>query len=416
MNIVIINQYAIPPSQIGGTRHFDFAQALTKLGHSVTIISGNYNHYSEQITTTQTTLIHTQQIDTVNFTTFKVKPYTKKSKFSRLTSMLTFARNLGVHAHKLPAIQNADAIIASSPQLFAALASYFVARKQKTPYLLEIRDLWPETLIKLGKISKYHPLCIILHIIEKYLYKHADRVITLLNGSAEYIAEHGADKNRIICLPNAVPEALIQKNIPATKNEKFTFTYAGSHGLANSLETIIEAAKILKERNQHQNITINFIGDGENKQQLISLSQQYKLDFINFLEPLTKHEIFEKLTEADAYIIIFRDSPLYQWGISPNKLYDYMALAKPVILGVNTQHDPIKISQGGISIPPENPLELANAMTHLVNLTFEQHKQMGANGRKYIQEHHNIATLAQQLLLTIESITSETKERVHAET
>lgn len=173
--------------------------------------------------------------------------------------------------------------------------------------------------------------------------------------------------------------------------------YTGAHGVANSLDTILYAASILKKQGFEEKILFRFIGDGVEKNNLIELSSKLELQNVRFEDPVPKTIIFEKMEEADALIAVMKKTKLYRWGISFNKLYDYLAIAKPIVFGVQAYNDPVKEAEAGISVPPEDPQALADAIIQVYNLSDEERKVMGRRGRRYVEENYDFAKLAAKL-------------------
>jgi glycosyltransferase involved in cell wall biosynthesis len=290
-----------------------------------------------------------------------------------------------------------DVILGSSPHLFGALAAERVARQLKVPFVLEVRDLWPQSLIHLGNFAPSHPVVKGLEWIEKYLYRHASRIVSLLPGGAEHMAAKGADPNKVEWIPNGVDMDSLPLVRPHQHKETFTIMYAGAHGLANGLDTILDAAFILQEEGWADRIKFRFVGDGPCKPHLEKRVFSEEIKNVEFNQPVAKNEVFDILNEADAFIATLKKINLYRFGISLNKLYDYLALAKPVILGADSINNPVAEAGAGYVVPPEDGHAMAVAIKKMAGLPAKERYQMGMRGRKYVEEHHDIAKLAEKL-------------------
>lgn len=395
LNILIVNQYAIPPIEAGGTRHYSLARELIARGHHVHIVAANFSHQTKTpIVPNSEEQIFERVYDEVPFIFVNVPAYQGNSP-ARLLSMLSFSRQIR-HSPYLKGMDSPDIVIGSSPQPFAAWAAQRMAATWGVPFIFEVRDLWPQSLIDLGRISSKHPAVRLLAHIEKYLYNHADKIITLLPGAHEYIKSIGIDTGKVIWIPNGIDFSLYNQLFPEVEHDNFNVMYAGAHGLANGLETIVNCAEILA-KDYGNKIVFRLVGDGPQKEDLKKMAVAKHLTNVQFDDPVPKQQIPGVLSQADAFIVVIMDSPLYKYGISLNKIYDYLVSAKPVLIGVNAFNNPVEEAGAGITVQPENPEELASAVVELYRMSAKERKQMGLNGRKYIEENHDFQKLAARL-------------------
>lgn len=406
MRIWIVNHYASPPTHPGGTRHYNFARELKERGHDVLIIAANYNHFSKTVMCKNDSYNQIDNTHAVPFLWIPVPSY-KGNTIRRFWNMLVFAwsvfRNKFLINSPPP-----DVIIGSSPHLFAALGAELLARRLGRPFILEIRDLWPESLVDLGRFTHKHPLIKIMKYIEYYLYARSNKIISLLPSANQYFTNHGANIENVLWIPNYVDISLIP-NFTINKNKKFRLMYAGAHGTANDLDTLILAAKILEERGLSENIHISLIGDGPEKMRLQLMVSKHNISMVDFLDSVPKNEIYGVLNHADAYLMLLKDSPVFRWGISPNKLFDYLAMGRPVIFAVNTPFNPIKLFNAGVSVNPGNPEALADAIYALSRLPKNELKAMGDRGRNFVLEYHHLKNLTDSLEKLMDSIVVPTK-------
>ena len=245
MHIWLVNHYALPPTEPGGTRHHALARYLIRRGHEVTIIAASFNHATgRQRDRTAGRLCTFEQFDEVPFVWLRVPGY--RNNVFRLWNMLVFAIELwaGMGTRKL---RKPDVIIGSSLTLFAAAAAERLARRYSVPFVLEIRDLWPQTLVDMGMRPK-HPAVLMFGLIERYLYRHADKIVTLLPHASEYMVARGAAAPDITWIANGVDLELMPYPRPSISNDVFTVMYTGSHGLSDALDSVLDAAAILDEK------------------------------------------------------------------------------------------------------------------------------------------------------------------------
>lgn len=404
--IWMINHYAISPDLPGGTRHFDFACELVKKGYKVKIFACDVilGKSKEHAKLEEKESYSVENINGVEFIWVRSATY-ERNNWRRAWNMLTFSYNcykIGCKFKDKP-----EVIIGSSPHPFAAFAAVKLARKLKAKYFLEVRDLWPQVIVDIGKLKQYHPITQAMRLLEKYLYQSADKIIVLAEGSIKYLIEKSGIKEfKILYLPNGVhlnnfshkeDRDVLRKLYNFTK---FTLIYTGAHGPANSLDTILRAADRLRE---NKNIEIVLVGDGISKERLLKQAKEMKLNNVRFFDPVPKTEIPGILIAADVAIITLKKVKVFSYGISPNKLFDYMAARKSIICAVEGEMaEKVENIGCGISVIPEDEKSMADAIIQLVNLPQNKLKKMGDNGYKEIEKNYSREKLAQKLISLIE--------------
>ena len=403
--IWLINHYAIPPQRRGGTRHYGLAHYLQQQGLEPVIIAANYCHFQQQYFNQP--FASTQQADKssgIPFVWVATKPAYKNNGLKRLLNMFSFAANL-LRKKSLPP-QKPALILASSPHLFGALAAYYLAKRYKVPFIVEIRDIWPETLVADGKISAKHPLILIMAMIEKFLYKKADKIIAVMDGFPHYVAKKYGATIAAKCnvLPNFVMDEAVQPLTPSLSSSPppFIFMYAGSHGYANGLDIVLEAAQLLEAKQLP--IEIHLVGSGPEKENLRTRAKELQLTHLKFFDAVPKTAMGATLATADAYLMPLRDNPVFQWGISPNKLFDYFAMTKPVLAAVNTALNPVQLANAGIALAHLNPLSLSEAMQQMYEATPVQRQHWGENAWYYLQQYHTQTAVGKKLKTLIANL------------
>jgi len=389
----MVNHYALPPSEPGGTRHYALARYLIRQGHEVTIIASSFNHGTRrQRNCIGGKLSAFEQIGGVPFLWLRVPGY--RNHVSRLWNMMVFAFALwaGIGTQKL---HKPDVVIGSSLTLFAALAAERVARRHRVPFVLEIRDLWPQTLIDMGVPPK-HPVVVMFGLIERYLYRHADKIVTLLPQAAEYMVPKGARAADISWIPNGVDLELMPTPRPPVSRDVFTVIYSGSHGLVNALDSVLDAALILNQQAPGR-FRFRLIGDGPDKAALRLRAEVEKLTNVEFEDSVPKQKVFSLLQEADAFILTAKKTGLYRYGMSPNKLHEYMAAARPTVFAASSNNDPIADASAGLTVPPEDAGAIAQALLELANMSNDDKREMGLRARRYVEDHHGFPSLALRL-------------------
>ncbi|RLB75350.1 MAG: glycosyltransferase WbuB, partial [Deltaproteobacteria bacterium] len=395
MNIWIFNQYAQGPDLPGGTRHYDLGRELVRRGHRVVILATSFHHYLHRETRLQAgENWKVEDINGVKFVWIRTPPYQRNDR-RRVLNMAVFmlrAWRLGKKLSKyVPELGVPDVVIGSSPHLLTPLAAYWVARHFKVPFVMEVRDLWPQTIIDMGELGPKHPFAKILQALERFLYYKADRIVTLLPLAHEYITALGIPKGKITWIPNGVDLSQFGKARNQGLGEgEFRVIYLGAHGQANAVEVLLQAAKAVQDRHYHD-IRFIFVGSGPEKPKLIALARKLGLHNAEFRDPVPKREIRTVLGTADATIFVLHDIPLYKYGISLNKLFDYWAAGKPVIMAGTPADNPIEKARCGFTVPPGDPEALAEAVIELYRMSPEEREAMGRRGRAYVEKHYSIS-------------------------
>lgn len=398
MNIWIIHQNAYPPSGIASTRHFELSRRLITRGHGVTLVATSFDHKTKRETRRyEGRWLRKETVDGVPFLWIRTPPY-RTHGAARFWNMVVFFWRVLALA-RTPSAERPDIVVGSTPPLPAALGAYLLARAIGKPFVLEIRDLWPLTLVEVGGLSGHHPVCVLFSLIEALLYRRSDAVVSLLPHAGGHIAERIGARRPVIWIPNGTDIDAFRPTDPNGETGPFRVLYCGAHGLANCLETVIEAAAALdKERNADgRPIHFHFYGEGNEKKSLRKLADSLGAKNIFFHDAVPKSGIPKVLASADMCVASLSDRPLYRFGISLNKLNDYLAAGKPVVLAGSPGNDPIRESGAGVTVPPQDPKALAEGVRRVAAMSGDERREMGRRGRRYAAIHHDFDRLARRL-------------------
>lgn len=391
MNIWLINHYALPPTEAGGTRHYSHARELIRRGHDVHVIACNFHHLKRRPITSITNRNWERQVlDGVPFTWISGRGY-KSNSAARVINMFEFTARVW-RKHWASGLSRPDLILGSSPHPFAALAAAHLASKYNVPFVLEIRDLWPYVLTEVGGYSQNHPFLQLVDRTMRYLYARADRIIMFSQHSSDLMKLYGADPDKIAWIPNGVDLNMNPEPRSAPDDGHFTVTYLGAHNQWNSLDAVLDAAKLLQEDGT-RNVSIRFVGDGVSKPELVQRAQKEHIENVCFEEPVPKKRVPEVLHQSDAFIINNRKDGVSKNWMSFQKIYDYLAAGRPVVFGSCTDNDPVKEAGAGVSVEADNPRELADAIKFLAGQSPQQLSEYGLRGRRYIETRYSIPLL-----------------------
>jgi len=394
MNIWIFNHYALTPEMSGGTRHYDFAKELIKRGYTVTIIASSF-HYSKHVEMKK--YINNEKnikenIEGIEFIWLKTPSYFGNG-ICRVKNMISYSYKALSIIPKLN-LSKPDIIIGSSVHLFAVYSAYKLSRKYKTPFIMEVRDLWPQTLIDMG-VSKWHPFIIILGFLERYLYKKADEIITSLPFANKYIEKY-ASRDKIHWISNGTDIEQInnEETLQVLDKNKFNVLYTGTHGLANNLHVLLDVAAKLKENNY---VHFTLVGDGPLKASLMQQVNELHLDNVTFLSSVPKKNVFTYLKSADLLYVGLQNLPLYRFGMSMNKVFDYLSAKKPILFVSNIEDNIVEIANAGKVIKQDDIKLIAKTIIGFSNMTQEELDRYGTNGFKYLKQYFSITVLVDKL-------------------
>ena len=398
MHILLIHQAFAALSEPGGTRHHEFARFLAKQGHQVSIIASPVSYLTGKITQNQKVEIEMEgKISIYRAYTY---PALHKSFVHRLLSYFSFMISSFFISMN---IKNVDIVWGTSPPIFQSFTAWLVSKLKRVPYLLEIRDLWPAFAIAVG-VLKNKVLINLSLWLELFLYHRADRIMVNSPGYLEHVQLKGGQN--VTLIPNGsdttafTPTKTIQIRNELGWKDKFILLYAGAHGMSNDLPVVLQTAKLIEI---NDDIKIVFIGDGKEKNNLITLAESLRLSNVEFLNPVPKNKITEYLQASDVCIAILKPIELYKTTY-PNKVFDYMAAGKPIILAIDgVIREVIESADCGIFCEPGNPHAIANAVLEMYS-----HRnglvKIGKRGKAYLEQNFDRMIIAKDFIDMIEKM------------
>ncbi len=394
--IWIVNHYA--GSLVHGMeyRHYYLAQHFLQMGMRPAILCASFHHLLMKPPRESFALI-----DGVPYLWVKACWY-GQNDLRRVINMVEFSSRLALRG--LGQLPRPDVVIASSPHPFVALNGHRLARKYGAKFIFEVRDLWPLTLLELGGHSLRHPLIRAMAWAERLGYERCDTTVSLLGGAKDYMVAHGLDARKFVHIPNGIDPHISQaiEGLPAEhdgvirrlkNNGGLIVLYSGNHGVANALGNVVEAAALLKDE-PHAHFLL--VGQGPEKELLQQRAQAAGLQNVTFLPPVARSQMPALTRAVDVGYIGLQSKGLFKYGVSPNKLYEYMSAGLPVVFAIDTIHDEVAEARCGFSIPAEDPPALADVLRRIVQMSRDQLQVMGERGRQYVQRTHAYEVLAQQ--------------------
>lgn len=396
----IINQYASTPDSGFAGRHYYLGKKLAKLGYNVYLIASSAHHLLREKPDMRSEFEFQEEDNRFNVVWVRMPHYEQAHSKSRIIGWFLFSRRIRKLAKIVP--DSPDVVVCSSPSLLPFFGAKSLARRFSARLVFEVRDIWPMTLMDIGGYSPRHPFIRFLQWVEDRAYRDSDRVVSNLKNAVEHMVERGMEKEKFSWIPNGFSLEEVSQNAPLNNSAKkkipqgkFLIGYTGTLGVANSLYTLIDAAERLRD---FPEIAFILVGDGKEKATLQKRVLEKGLVNVHFINPIPKVEIQAMLSQFDGCYIGLSKDPLFRFGVSPNKLFDYLYSGKPIIYGIESgNYKPVEDADAGFQIPSEDAKQLADAVLKLYRMEDSERAQMGANGRKVALEQYEYGQLAENL-------------------
>jgi glycosyltransferase involved in cell wall biosynthesis len=402
MHILLIHQAFAALDEAGGTRHYELAQHLVKRGHRVTIIASPISYLTGQSRVPQKQLIRKENpADGIEILRTYTYPAFHRSFLHRLVSFFSFMASSFLAGMQ---VRKVDLVWGTSPPIFQGITAWLLARLKRVPFLFEVRDLWPEFAIAVGVLR--NPVLIKASLwLERFLYRQADTVMVNSPGFIQHVTQRGARKVELVA--NGADPDMFAENSSGDDfrarhglNGKFVVLYAGAHGMSNDLGIVLSAAAQVRERSD---VVFLLVGDGKEKAHLQTQAEREGLTNVLFLPSVPKNQMSAVLAASDACVAILKPLDMYKTTY-PNKVFDYMAAGKPVVLAIDgVIRAVVEAARAGIFTPPGNADEIAKAVVALADDP-QSATEMGRCGREYLIEHFDRARLADELVRVMESV------------
>ncbi len=409
MKILFITHYFPPEVNAPANRTHEHCRRWVKDGHEVTIITGVPNHPRGQVFEGyENRWLQEETIDGIRV--IRTWMYvTANAGFSkRIVNYLLFALTAVLASFR---VRKPDLVIATSPQFFVGVAGAVISKLKRRPFVLEIRDLWPKSVVELGQLGE-GPILSALESLEKWLYRSAAGVVVNTRTFRDHISERGVDRDDIELIYNGIDPALFQ---PRPKNEallaqhglanRFTVAYVGTLGLAHGLSLLIDVAERLKG---HANLRFVLIGDGADRAMLEAEIERRGLDNVVMLGLQPRSAMPDWIASIDLLLVMLRDLPVFETVI-PSKIFEFLALERPVVVAAKGEiRRMMEEAEGAIVIDPENEDQMVTAIESVMDDP-EPAARRGESGRRWVEAGYIRDDLARRMAAFLERVLEDSR-------
>lgn len=400
MRLLYLNHYAGSPALGMEYRPYYLAREWVRTGHQVQMVAADFSHVRSQ-----QPAAGDQQIDGIAYR-FHATPSYRGNGLGRVMNIGAFLRAVWADTDRLVREFAPDVVIASSTYPMDIWVARRLARRAKAKLVYEVHDLWPLSPIELSGLPRWHPFIVLCQAAEDAAYRDADVVVSMLPKVHDYMASRGLALHKLHIVPNGITldewagdppplrDDVAQAIAAAWALDQTVVGYAGSMGLPNALDTLLDAAALLRG----QSIGVVAVGDGHERARLQQRLQAEGLSQVHFLPPIPKAQVPALLAAVDIAYIGWQRVPIYRFGIAPNKLMDYMMAGCAVLHSVEAGNDPVAESGCGLTVAPQSADAVAAGLRQLAALSADERRAMGARGRAFVLAHHTYPVLAKRFL------------------
>lgn len=411
MHVLYLSQYFPPEVGATQTRAYEMARGLVQAGHRVTVLTEVPNHPSGVVPPEyRKKWVEHSTLDGIDVLRVWVKASPVKTFRTRMAFYLSYMAD-AVLVGALRARGPFDVVYATSPPLFVGAAGLALHRLKAAPFVFEVRDLWPESAVALGELSNPRAIRWASHL-EELCYNRAVRIVVVTEGMRQRLLARGYPAAKLALIPNGANTDLFRRHpalgaqFRATHGlapDTFVAVYAGIHGIAQGLETVLRAAEQLRNE---ANIRFVLVGEGPVKADLVRMQAELRLDNVLLLPEQPRSAMPAILSAADTAIVPLRKLELFQ-GALPSKMFDAWACELPLLLSIDGEaRQVLEAAHGGLYVPPEDAAALAASIRSLANLP-DRGRSLGRNGRRYTEAHHSRQAQARALEQLLQEISRQ---------
>lgn len=409
VKILYVSQYFPPEMGAPAARVSELSRAWAEQGHEVRVLTGFPNHPTGVVPPEYRGRIRMRERwGPVEVLRTWIYATPNRGVVRRSLAFVSFAASSVGLGTLEPHVRDAEVVVATSPQFLCAVSGWVLSRLLRVPYVLEIRDLWPASVVEVGALSARHPVVLALEQVERFLYEQADLLVSVTDSFCEVWTEQGIDPAKMRVIKNGVDLRRFQPGPRQGEarcalglgEDDFLVSYIGTHGMAQRLDTLLDAAERLRD---DPRIHVLLVGEGAERARLMAEAQARGLSNLRFLGQQPRDAIPGLIAASDLVAVILREAPLFE-KVIPSKMFEIMGCARPIVLGVRGEAEALLREAGaGWVVPPEDPDALAEAI-RLAKADPEERRRRGEAGLAFAREHYDRDVLARRYLDELEAL------------
>lgn len=413
MHIVYVSQYFPPEPGAPAARVSELSRAWAARGHKVTVLTGMPHHPAGVIPPEyRGRALVRERFHDVDVVRTWIYAAANKGKVRRSLAFLSYAASAAAWGQLH--VDAPDVVVATSPQLLSAAAGSVLSLTRGAPWVFEVRDLWPESIVAVGALPARHPVVRGLEVVEEGLYRRADRVVVVTDAFRERLIERGLPASKLAVMKNG---ADLSRFVPRGRDTplraelgwqgKTVVSYAGTHGMAHGLDAILDVAKGLRGRGD---LRFLFVGDGAQREALTKRVEREAITNVKLLGPVPRDRMTEVYATSDVCLVPLRATALFN-TVLPSKLFEIMAMERPVVLSVDGEARALTEASGaGLYAPPEDVPAITEALVALADDPARR-EAMGRSGRAFVTAHYDREQIAGRYLALLEDLARERRRR-----
>jgi colanic acid biosynthesis glycosyl transferase WcaI len=409
MRILYLSQYFPPEMGAPAARVYELSREWAASGHHVTVLTGFPNHPTGVIPPEyRGQAFRREEVDGIHVVRTPIYAAANRGLFKRAANYASYAVSAAVLGPLL-ARARPDVLIATSPQILTAVSGWWLSRLRRVPFVFEVRDIWPRSIVEVGALPEGHPAVRALERLEMFLYRQADRVVVVTDSFVDELAERGVPREKLRVVKNGVDLELFQpqprdnevRRELGLRPGNFMALYVGTHGMAHGLGTVLDAAERLRDRPE---VRFVLVGEGADKKALRERASRLRLQNVTFVDQQPRQRIPLYLAASDASLVLLKEKPLFK-TVLPSKIFEILAAGRALILGVDGEARRLVEEAGaGVYVRPEDAGELAEAVLNLQGRPRDC-EQMGRRGRAFVEQGYSRGALARKYLDVLGELT-----------
>jgi colanic acid biosynthesis glycosyl transferase WcaI len=406
MHILYVSQYFPPEPGAPAARVSELAAAWVQAGHQVTVLTGMPHHPTGIVPAEyRSRALVTEDFRGVRVVRTWIYAAANRGRVRRSLAYASFAASAALWGQLH--VGHPDVVVATSPQFLCAVAGHAIARLRSVPFVFEVRDLWPESIVAVGALPEGHPVVRGLTLVEEHLYRQAVRIVVVTDSFGARLRQRGVPAEKIEVVKNGVD---LDRFVPGAHETrlrarlgydgKFVVSYVGTHGMAHGLDSVLDVAAALRPKDH---IRFLFVGEGAERRRLEARAKTECLDNVCFLGVLPRDGMNEVYATSNLCLVPLRKSELFQ-TVLPSKIFEILGMERPLVLSVDGEARAlVAASGGGVFVPPEDVPAMTDAIQRLAQDPVSC-RDMGRRGRAYVQENFDRRQLADRYLAILHGI------------